>query len=105
MIVLDTRTPTDREADGTIPGSRHAPRTVLEWLVDPASGYSLDEIVGFDQPIVVVCGQGYSSSLAARSLRELGFARAGDLIGGFAAWRSARLPIVPPSDHHTEENQ
>ncbi len=104
VIVLDTRTPTDRDAHGTIPGSHHAPRTVIEWLVDPASGYSLDEIVGFDQSIVVVCGEGYSSSLAARSLRELGFARAGDLIGGFAAWRSAGFPIVPPSDHHTEEN-
>jgi rhodanese-related sulfurtransferase len=98
MVVLDTRTPTDRERFGVIPGSIHAPRTVLEWAADPASGYSDPAVRGFDQRLVVVCHEGYSSSLAAQSLRRLGFHRATDLVGGVAGWRAAGLPLVAP-DH------
>lgn len=101
-VVLDTRTPTDREHSGVIPGSVHAPRTVLEWLVDPASGYSHPSIASFDQPIVVVCNEGYSSSLAAAGLHDLGFTSATDLIGGVLAWKVAGYPVVPPGDHHVE---
>ena len=98
MVVLDTRTPTDRDRFGVIAGSVHAPRTVLEWAVDPASGYHHPAVTGFDQRIVVVCHEGYSSSLAAQSLRRLGFHRATDLVGGVAAWRAVGLPLVAP-DH------
>jgi rhodanese-related sulfurtransferase len=98
MVVLDTRTPTDREADGVIAGSLHAPRTVLEWAVDPASGYA--EALAPDARLVVVCNEGYSSSLAARTLQELGFVDATDLVGGMQAWMAAGLPAVAPTSHH-----
>jgi rhodanese-related sulfurtransferase len=99
-VVLDTRTPTDRDQHGVIPGSIHTPRTVLEWMVDPASGYSHPAISGFEQQLVVVCNEGYSSSLAAATLQDLGFRRATDLVGGMAAWISAGFPIQPPDSHH-----
>ncbi|MFN3215742.1 MAG: rhodanese-like domain-containing protein [Acidimicrobiales bacterium] len=98
VVVLDTRTPTDREADGIIAGSLHAPRTVLEWAVDPASGYA--EALAPDARLVVVCNEGYSSSLAARTLQDLGFADSTDLIGGMQAWIAAGLPVVAPTSHH-----
>jgi rhodanese-related sulfurtransferase len=96
--VLDTRTPTDRERFGTIAGAVHLTRTTLEWRCDPASGYSHPAITGLDQRLVVVCNDGYSSSIAAASLRGLGFARATDLVGGMHGWIRAGLPVVPP-DH------
>lgn len=98
LVVLDTRTPTDREADGVITGSLHTPRTVLEWAVDAASGYA--EAIAPDARLVVVCNEGYSSSLAAQTLQELGFADATDLIGGMHAWLAAGLPAVAPTSHH-----
>jgi rhodanese-related sulfurtransferase len=95
-VVLDTRTPTDRDRIGCIPGAVHAPRTLLEFLVDPDWGYQHPAIHGFHQLLVCVCNGGYSSSLAAASLQQLGFHRATDLIGGMDAWRAAGLPLVPP---------
>jgi rhodanese-related sulfurtransferase len=103
LIVLDTRTLTDRERDGFIPGSIHVPRTVLEWRVDPASGYSIAEIHSFDQPLVVVCTGGYSSSLAAATLVDLGFVHAGDLVGGTDAWGLAGFDLVPSPPHLAED--
>jgi rhodanese-related sulfurtransferase len=100
VVVLDTRTPTDRDRTGVIPGSVHAPRTTLEWQCDPASGYSNAEITSFDQRLVVVCGGGYSSSLAAATLLDLGFKNATDLIGGMEAWIAAGLPLEPPNQTH-----
>ncbi len=97
-VVLDTRTPTDRERFGVIPGSIHMPRTTLEWMCDPTSGYSHERIVGFEQCLVTVCNEGYSSSLAAASLQQLGFHHATDLVGGVMAWKAAGLPIEQP-DH------
>ncbi len=97
-IVLDTRTPTDRDRFGCIPNSIHAPRTLIEFMVDPDWGYPHPAIQGFDQRLVCICNGGFSSSLAARTLQEIGFHRATDLIGGFDAWKNAGLPIVPP-DH------
>jgi rhodanese-related sulfurtransferase len=94
-LVLDTRTPTDRARFGAVVGSIHLPRTTLEWRVDLSSGYSHPRIRSLEQPLVVVCNEGYSSSLAAASLQQLGFAGATDLIGGFAAWREAGLPVEP----------
>jgi rhodanese-related sulfurtransferase len=94
-LVLDTRTSTDRARCGTIAGSIHLPRTTLEWRVDPSSGYSHPRIHTVEQSLVVLCNDGYSSSLAAVSLQRLGFGHATDLIGGFTAWRRAGLPVEP----------
>ncbi|CAB4887514.1 unannotated protein [freshwater metagenome] len=96
VVVLDTRQGSDRETDGCIEHSLHCPRTVVEWRADPASGYSSPAISGFGQRIVVVCNDGYSSSLAAATLQRLGFTHATDLIGGFQAWSSGGFPVVRP---------
>jgi rhodanese-related sulfurtransferase len=68
-------------------------RTVFEWRLDPASPHRLAAVRGYDQPIVVLCSEGYSSSLAAAVLQDLGLHRATDLAGGFKAWARARLPV------------
>ncbi len=98
VLVVDTRTPSDRQRFGTIDGAVHLPRTVLEWRVDPTNGYLHPAITGFEQRLVVVCNHGYSSSVAAASLQRLGYSQATDLAGGMRAWRDAGLPVVPP-DH------
>lgn len=100
--VLDTRTHTDRLRFGVIEGSVHAPRTVLEWHLDPANGYRHQAIRAFDQALVVVCNGGYSSSLAAASLTRIGFTDVADLVGGMAAWRAAGLPVVAPDHSHLD---
>lgn len=99
-LVLDTRTPTDRARFGIIAGSVHTPRTTVEWQCDPSSGFSLEQISGFDQLLVVVCNGGYSSSIVAANLQRLGFSRATDMIGGVAAWLEAGLAVVPPDYTH-----
>jgi rhodanese-related sulfurtransferase len=91
-LILDTRQHTDRWANGVIPGSLHVPRTVLEWVVDPASGYPSPYIENSEQMLIVVCNEGYSSSLAAYNLKRIGFSGATDMVGGFAAWCTAGLP-------------
>jgi rhodanese-related sulfurtransferase len=95
VLLIDIRSSEDRERDGIIPGSIHIPRTVLEWRVDPASAWRNPHVGSLDEPVLLLCAEGYSSVLAAAAMVELGFARAGDLIGGFAAWQEARLPITP----------
>ncbi len=95
-VVLDSRTPTDRDRFGCIPRAIHAPRTLLEFMCEPDWGYQHEAIRGFDQRLVVVCNGGFSSSLAAASLQELGFHRATDLDGGMHSWLAAGLPVVPP---------
>ena len=94
-LVVDIRTPTDREAVGAIAGSIHVPRTVVEWHLDAANGYRHPAAPTFDQAIVVVCNDGYSSSLSAANLVRIGFADVADLIGGMTAWLRAGLPTVP----------
>jgi rhodanese-related sulfurtransferase len=95
-VLVDVRSESQRAADGVIPGARWHPRNVLEWRVDPASGHADPELSGdFQRRLVVVCNEGYQSSLAAATLQELGFARATDLVGGFQAWRAAGRPVDP----------
>ncbi len=103
-LVLDVRTPTDRETIGVIERSIHTPRTVLEWRADPTSGYSHPAIVSFSQPLVVVCNEGYSSSLGAATLVELGFEHATDMIGGMRAWTAAGLPLTATMEHESGYN-
>lgn len=92
-LLVDTRTETQRAEQGDLPGALVIDRTVLEWRLDPACETRIPEAVGYDVDIVVVCRQGYSSSLAAASLRAVGLHRATDLIGGVEAWISAGLPL------------
>ena len=101
-IVVDTRTATDRGRFGVIAGSIHVPRTLVEWHLDPANGYRHTAIASFDQPLVLVCNGGYSSSLAAASLLDLGFTDVGDLIGGIRAWAGAGLELVEPDHSHLD---
>ena len=94
-LLVDLRSQDERRRNGVVPGSLHIPRSVLEWRVDPASGYANPYITSLDCRIVLFCAQGFSSSLAAASLRELGCVRATDMIGGFEAWKTAGLPVRP----------
>jgi rhodanese-related sulfurtransferase len=93
-VLVDIRSDTQRERDGVIPGALFHPRNVLEWRADPDSGHCDPALAGdLDRRVVVVCNEGYQSSLAAATLQDLGFARATDLDGGFQAWRAAGLPV------------
>lgn len=92
-LLIDTRADRQRAEQGELPGAIVIDRTVLEWRPDPQSATCIPEVTGYDQPIVVVCRQGFSSSLAAASLRDLGLSNATDLIGGFQARAAAGLPV------------
>lgn len=95
-LLVDIRSELQRDADGVIPGALFYPRNVLEWRIDPASGYSDPSLGGdVDKRLIVFCDEGYQSSLVAATLQVLGFPRATDLIGGFQAWRAAGLPVEP----------
>ena len=85
-LVIDTRPASLREQDGELPGALVIERNVLEWRLDPTSPHRLDEVRDHDQQIVVVCDEGYASSLAAASLQSLGLKQATDLDGGYQAW-------------------
>ena len=95
-VLVDIRAESQRAADGVVPDAVFVPRNVLEWRLDPASQWH-DERIRPDAPIVVMCDEGYQSSLAAATLRYLG-ADATDLDGGFQAWRAAGLPVQPGGD-------
>jgi rhodanese-related sulfurtransferase/SAM-dependent methyltransferase len=93
-LLIDTRSADLRARDGTIPGSVHVPLSVLFWRLDPASGYDNPELSrALDRRVILVCDHGYSSSLAAATLRQLGFSNATDVVGGFQAWADAGLPV------------
>jgi rhodanese-related sulfurtransferase len=98
-LLIDTRTERQRALQGDLTGAIVIDRTVLEWRLDPTSASRIPEAIGSDRQIVVVCRQGYSSSLAAASLRAIGLHRATDLVGGVEAWLAAGLPITTePAD-------
>jgi rhodanese-related sulfurtransferase len=92
-VLIDTRSEDQLIRRGRIPGALHIPLSVLEWRVDPGSESRDPAIEGRDQQLILVCAQGYSSSLAAARLQELGFHRATDVIGGFDAWEACGLPV------------
>ncbi|MGI8729928.1 MAG: rhodanese-like domain-containing protein [Solirubrobacteraceae bacterium] len=94
-LLLDIRPESQRAADGVVAGSIWFARNVLEWRCDPASEGHDERIGDFGQKLIVMCDEGYQSSLAAATLQQLGFAHATDLAGGFRAWRAAELPIDP----------
>lgn len=95
-LLVDTRPEWQRAGHGEIPGAIVVERNHLEWRLDPLSPYRIREADGPDRQWIVVCQEGYSSSLAAESLRRVGLRRVSDLVGGFLAWRAAGLPVVRP---------
>jgi rhodanese-related sulfurtransferase len=98
-LLVDTRTDRQRARQGELPGAIVIDRTVLEWRLDPQSPHRIPEATGPDVQVVVVCRQGYSSSLAAAGLRAIGLHRATDLAGGVEAWLAAGLPTTTePAD-------
>ncbi|MFE2293993.1 rhodanese-like domain-containing protein [Streptomyces sp. NPDC059452] len=100
-LLVDIRYAALRDRDGLIPGALVVERNELEWRLDPQGSHRAAEAVSHDLPVVVICNEGYASSLAVASLRRLGLHRSTDLIGGFQAWRSAGLPVLP-ADEATE---
>jgi rhodanese-related sulfurtransferase len=92
-LLIDIRSETQRARDGLVPGALVVPRNVLEWRCDPASPHRDPRIDGRAQTLIVICDEGYQSSLAAATLQELGLTRTTDVIGGFRAWRDAGLPV------------
>lgn len=87
-LVVDSRPVEQRNRDGELPGSVVVDRNVLEWRLDPSSPHHLSEVTTTDQRMIIVCNEGYGSSLAAATLRQLGLHRATDLAGGFQAWQN-----------------
>jgi rhodanese-related sulfurtransferase len=85
-LVVDIRPAAQRASEGDLPGAIVIERNVLEWRLDPHGDHRLPDVTDFDQPVVIVCSAGYASSLAADSLRALGFRRSTDLAGGYQAW-------------------
>ena len=95
-LVLDLRDGDRRARTGVVPGSIHVPTLVLEWRVCIESGFAHPLITGRDQALILLCNEGFGSSLAAARLRDLGFSDVADVIGGFSAWEEAGLPTQPP---------
>ncbi|TSD95710.1 sulfurtransferase [Skermania sp. ID1734] len=93
-IVVDIRPQAQRDREGTLPGALAIERNVLEWRCDPASSAKLSFAVDHDVEWIIVCSQGYTSSLAAAALQDLGLHRATDLVGGFEALQATGLRHV-----------
>ncbi len=92
-LLVDTRAESHRRDEGAIPGAVVIERNVLEWRLDPWGAHRTPELEGPDQLVVVVCDEGYASSLAAATLQSIGLSRATDLVGGFRAWKAEGLPV------------
>ncbi|WP_034608835.1 rhodanese-like domain-containing protein [Cellulomonas sp. URHD0024] len=92
-LLVDIRPAAQRAAEGEVPQSVVIERNVLEWRLDPSSAHRIPAATGYDLQIVVLCSEGYTSSLAAASLADLGLHRATDVIGGYHAWAAAGLPV------------
>jgi rhodanese-related sulfurtransferase len=93
-LLVDTRPQWQRDAEGALPGALVIERNHLEWRLDPASDARIPEATDHHVTWIVVCSEGYSSSLAAASLHDLGLRNATDLDGGFRAWKAAGLPVA-----------
>jgi rhodanese-related sulfurtransferase len=92
-VLVDTRPGWQRDQEGQLPGALIIERNHLEWRLDPTSAARIPQAVDHDVTWVVVCSEGYASSLAAASLQDLGLRNATDLDGGFRAWKAAGLPV------------
>jgi rhodanese-related sulfurtransferase/mannose-6-phosphate isomerase-like protein (cupin superfamily) len=96
-ILVDIRPEGQRAVEGSIAGALVVERNVLEWRFDPASSSRLPVATDHNLQVIVFCSEGYTSSLAAAALKDIGLCRATDMVGGYHAWRAKGLPIVPPS--------
>lgn len=94
-LVVDTRSSAQRDRDGELPGAVVLERNVLEWRLDPTSPHRVAEMDRPDRRVIVVCDEGYASSLAAAGLRDLGLTNVTDLAGGYQAWRRHRASDAP----------
>ena len=94
--IVDIRPAAQRATEGGIPGAIVVERNVLEWRFDPASDARLASMTGYGHRVIVICSEGYTSSLAAAALQDLGLCGATDVAGGFQAWASCGLPIIAP---------
>jgi rhodanese-related sulfurtransferase len=92
-LLVDMRPHEQRERDGLIPGAVVIDRNVLEWRLDPSSPHKLAVITGYDQQVILICNQGFSSSLAAATLQQIGLRNATDVCGGFERWAARGLPV------------
>jgi rhodanese-related sulfurtransferase len=92
-VLVDIRPAAQRAAEGEIPGAMIVDRNVLEWRFDPASAARLP-VARYDLQVIVFCSEGYTSSLAAAALQDLGLHRATDMAGGFCAWQASGLPVT-----------
>ena len=97
-LLVDTRSAALRAEQGAIPGALVVERNVLEWRLDPRSEWRLPEITGYDVEVLVICAEGFSSSLVADTLRTLGLSRSADVVGGVEAWIAAGLPVERGAD-------
>jgi rhodanese-related sulfurtransferase len=93
-LIVDIRPHANRLAEGEIPGAIPIERIHLEWRLDPTSDWKIPQ-ANADVPVIIVCNEGYASSLAAADLQRLGLPHATDLIGGYRAWRASGLPTTP----------
>jgi rhodanese-related sulfurtransferase len=94
-LLIDIRPEKQRREHGEVPEALIIERNVLEWRLDPNSAHRIPEAANHDREVLILCQEGYASSLAAATLRSLGYEKAADVIGGFEAWLSAGLPTVP----------
>jgi rhodanese-related sulfurtransferase len=92
-VLVDIRSESQLERDGEIRGARRIPRNALEWRLDPASPHRDASIARRDHTVVLICDEGFQSSLAAATLCRFGL-QATDVVGGFQAWRAAGLPVT-----------
>src|SRR6266496_3905905 len=101
-LLVDIRGDDQRRVGGLVPGAIVLPRNSLEWRCDPASQWRHPAITRRDLRIILICNQGYQSTLAAATLQQLGLIHATDLDGGFTAWAAAGLPVIAPAaaGHH-----
>jgi rhodanese-related sulfurtransferase len=93
-VIVDIRSESQRADDGLVPAAVYIPRNVLEWRLDPASDYRVPELAQQDRRVILICHEGYMSSLAAATVRRFGL-DATDVVGGVEAWRKAGLPLEP----------
>jgi rhodanese-related sulfurtransferase len=101
-MLIDIRPAAQRAGAGEIPGSVVIERNHLEWRLDPSSDARLPWVTGYDLRPIVICEEGYTSSLAAAALLDLGLSRATDVTGGYQAWQQADLPTAPAADRTAE---
>lgn len=95
-LIVDIRSDRQRARDGVVPGARFVPRNVLEWRFDARRDYCDPVLIAVSGPLVLMCDEGFQSSLAAATLVRIGVRTATDMVGGFQAWRAAGLPVLRP---------